>query len=111
PQRYRDQVLPRLRDLANRLVCRDQSRWSTYCATPLKIAPSPDSAVADELRSDLERHLDYTIDHQDPAGGWWPTWTWGGCYPEAWEEARREWRGEITLSTLTSLLRFGRIDL
>ncbi len=111
PQRFRDRLLPRLRDLTDRLVCRDESQWTTYCATPLKIAPFPDSAMADVLRTDLERHLDYTIDHQSPAGSWGPTWTWGDSYPEAWKQARREWRGEITLSTLTSLLRFGRIDI
>jgi hypothetical protein len=30
-------------------------------------------------------------------------------YPAVWPQARLEWRGEITLETLTTLRAFGRI--
>lgn len=110
PQRLKDRLLPRLRDLTDRLVCRDQADWGGYCTTPLKVAPSPDSAMADHLRNDLDQQLDYVIDHQAADGSWEPTWSWGDCYPKAWKQARREWRGKITLETLTSLQAFGRIE-
>jgi hypothetical protein len=110
PQRYKDRILPRLRALTDHVVCRSPEDWSTYCATPLKVAPSPESAVADLLWDDLQRNLDYVIEHQTEEGNWEPTWTWGDIYPQAWQEARQEWRGHVTLETLTSLEAFERID-
>lgn len=111
PQRFKDRLTPRLRDLATRLVCRDPQEWGGYCPTPLKIAPMPRSLTADALSDCLQTQLDYVIDHQTPEGTWEPTWTWGDSYPEVWEQARREWRGHLTLETLTSLRAFGRLDI
>ena len=109
PGRFRDCLVPRLRELAHRLVSRDPHEWSGYCATPLKIAPRWQSILADALWDDLQGNLDYLIDHQLSDGTWEPTWTWGECYPEAWVGAEREWRGYLTLETLTSLHSFGRV--
>jgi hypothetical protein len=110
PQRFKDRLIPRLRELAAQIVCRDPQEWGGYCATPLKIAPSPESVVADMLWEDLQRNLDYAIDHQTAEGTWEPTWTWGDFYPDAWERARLEWRGHLTLRTLNMLHVFGRIE-
>jgi hypothetical protein len=110
PQRFKDRLIPRLRSVADRIVCREAEAWKGYCPTPLKIAPSPDSAVVDVFWDDLQRNLDYVIAHQTPQGTWEPTWTWGDFYPEVWEQARLEWRGHRTLETLTSLHAFGRIS-
>jgi hypothetical protein len=111
PQRFKDRLTPRLRELTTRVVCRDQQEWSGYCATPLKMAPTPQSVVADALWEDLQAHMDHMIDHQTPEGTWEPTWTWGDLYPKAWEEAKLEWRGHLTLETLTSLRAFGRVQM
>lgn len=110
-QRFKDRLTPRLRHLTDQIVCRDPEAWSGYCPTPLKIAPSPETPVVDVLGDDLQTHIDYVIDHQTPEGAWEPTWTWGDFYPDAWEVAKREWRGHLTLETLTSLRAFGRVDL
>ena len=109
-QRFKDRLTPRLRDLGTQVVCRDPQEWSGYCATPLKIAPLPQSILAGTLRDSLQLQLDYLIDHQTPEGTWKPTWTWGDFYPEVWKQAKREWRGHVTLETLTSLDAFGRIQ-
>ena len=110
PQRFKHRLLPRLRDLTARIVSREPDEWADYCATPLKVAPSPAGAVAGLLKDDLQLNLDYVIDHQTDEGTWEPTWTWGPTYPEAWEEAKHEWRGRLTLETLNSLRAFRRID-
>jgi hypothetical protein len=110
PQRFKDRLLPRLRDLTGRIVCRDPEDWGGYCPTPLKIAPSPGAVVADVLWDDLQRNLDYEIEHQSPEGAWEPTWSWGASYSRAWEQAKLEWRGHLTLETLTKLDAFGRIE-
>ncbi|MEA3376171.1 MAG: hypothetical protein U9R72_08260 [Chloroflexota bacterium] len=110
PQRFKDRPRPRLCELTTQVVSRDPQEWSGYCATPLKVAPRPESTVADVLWHDLQTHLDYVIDHQTTEGTWEPTWTWGDFYPNVWEEAKLEWRGHLTLETLTTLRAFGRIE-
>jgi len=110
PARFKGRLLPRLRALTEDIVCREPEAWGDYCATPLKVAPTPDSAVADILWDDLQRNLNYEVDHQTSAGSWEPTWTWGPLYPDAWAKAKLEWRGHLTLETLTTLRAFGRIE-
>ena len=91
------------------VVSRDPQEWDSYCIAPLKLASSPQSVVADLLWDNLQAHLDYQIDHQTPEGTWDPVWTWGDFYPDAWEQAKLEWRGHLTLNTLIALQAFGRI--
>ncbi len=110
PRRFKDRLAPRVRELAAEVVCRDPREWGGYCATPLKIAPVQESIVASTLGEDLQRHLNYVIDCQSPEGTWEPTWTWGDFHPEAWKKAELEWRGHLTLETLTSLHAFGRLE-
>jgi hypothetical protein len=111
PQRLKDRLIPRLHHHAERIVCRDPEDWGGYCPTPLKLAPSPRSVVADLLQDDLRAHLDYVIDKQTPRGTWEPTWNWGDFYPQVWKQAELEWRGHLTLETLTSLHAFERIEM
>jgi hypothetical protein len=110
PQPFKERLIPRLRTITQVIVSRDPQEWGSYCTAPLKVAPSPQSIVADLLWDDLQTHLDYVIDHQTPVGTWDPIWFWGDRYPEAWEQARLEWRGHLTLDTLTTLRAFGRIE-
>jgi hypothetical protein len=110
PQSYKDRLVPRLYHLSRKFVSCDPQEWGGYVATPLKVAPTPDSLVADMLRDGLEEYLDYQIDHQTQEGTWEPTWTWGDFYPDVWEQVKLEWRGELTLRTLTALRAFGRIE-
>jgi hypothetical protein len=109
-QPTRDALVRRLRALSDKIVCRDPEKWGEYCASPLKVAPSPESAVAELLRADLQRQLDYQIDRQRPDGAWDPTWTWGDSYTKTWQRAKQEWRGHLTLEMLTTLRAFERID-
>ena len=105
----RARLLQRLREVAATAVARDPAQWETYSIPPLKLAPTPDSPVADLFAEDIQRNLDYLIDTQTAAGCWEPTWTWGDFYPDVWPQAREEWRGEITLHNLLSLKAYGRI--
>jgi hypothetical protein len=107
---YRERLLKRIQKVTAEVVSRDPAEWTTYCITPLKVAPSPDSAVAGLLGDALENHLDYLIANQTDAGFWDPVWTWGDNYPGAWALARQEWRGHLTLDALTSLSAYGRIE-
>ena len=109
PEEYRARLLPYLREVAGVVVSRDPAQWDSYVAPPLKLAPLPTSPVAELLYDDLQRHLDYVIEDQREAGYWEPSWSWGKAYPAAWEQAREEWRGVLTLDTLSSLKAWGRL--
>jgi len=110
PEQFRMRLLRRIRAVVPRAVSRDPAEWNSYCIHPLKIVHRPDSPVADQIWDAIQADLDYQIDHQHPEGTWEPVWTWGGAYPSAWEQARQEWRGHLTLETLTILQAFGRIE-
>ena len=110
PEAFKRRLVPRLCAVAPAVVSRDPQEWGSYCAAPLKVVSSPQSVIADILWDDLQVNLDYEIDRQTPEGTWDPNWTWGDLYPEAWEQARHEWRGHLTLETLTTLHAFGRIE-
>jgi hypothetical protein len=99
-----------LRPLALANVSREPSAWTTYVAKPLKLAPTPESSLAETLGELVTRNLDWEIEQQSSDGAWEPNWTWFGAYPETWEVARREWRGELTRKTLHSLRAWGRIE-
>lgn len=110
PQRFKDRLIPKLYAVTLTVVSRDPQEWDNYCAPPLKIASSPRSITTKLLWDDLQTHLDYQITHQTQEGTWEPTWTWRDFYPDVWEKAKCEWRGYLTLETLTTLHRFGRIE-
>jgi hypothetical protein len=109
PEHLTSRLVTRIRGVTPNVVSRDPQQWSSYCIAPLKLATSPRSIVADLLGEALQAHLDYQIEHQTPEGTWEPTWNWGKFYPEAWEQAKQEWRGSLTLDTLTTLRAFDRI--
>lgn len=108
PDAYRQRLLHRLRAVVPGVVSRDPAEWHTYTIHPLKVIHSPASPVADLVKEAIEADLDYQIEHQTAEGTWDPVWTWRGAYPDAWAQARHEWRGELTLRTLTILRAFGR---
>jgi hypothetical protein len=109
PEHYRERLLPRLREVTTAVVSTDPAEWDSYVVTPLKVAPLPQSPVADLLEEALARHLDYVVDDQVEEGFWQPSWGWGESYPAAWAQAEQEWRGVLTLDHLTSLRAFGRL--
>ena len=98
----------KVQQLANQIVARKPEEWSQYCAPPLKLAPRPECITSGVLADCLPSHLDYIIEGQHPEGFWDVTWAWSD-YPDAWEIAKGEWRGYLTLETLLSLRAYGRI--
>jgi hypothetical protein len=111
PVDLKARLVGRVRATVAVAVSRNPEEWSSYCVAPLKVIRSPHSLAADLIEDALAQHLNYTIEHQTAEGTWEPNWTWGDAYPDVWPQARQEWRGEITLSTLTALRAFGRIEV
>jgi hypothetical protein len=110
PADLKARLVERIRATVPAAISRDPEEWASYCAAPLKVIRSPHVVGADLIADALQIHLDYTIDHQTEEGTWEPNWSWDELYPEVWPQAKREWRGEITLATLATLQAFGRIE-
>jgi len=92
-------------------VATDPSEWKSYHAPPIWIAPNPDSLLADALRTTVEPYLDHLIESQENDGSWAPFWTWGEQYKHAWEVAKRQWAGHLTLTNLRALKAYGRLEI
>ena len=110
PEEARATLLRRLTPVVDRTVAREPSSWEDYGLQPLTVVSSPDSPVAAMLEEAVDRNLDYAIEHQQADGAWWPNWSWGDTFPEAWPTAEREWKGVITVDTLRQLQAFGRLE-
>ena len=109
PRPIRGLLVERLEHDVPRVVERDPEKWSTYCLTPLRAAPTPTSIGAPQIREISEAYLDWVIDQQTEEGCWNPTWTWFGVYPEIWPVAARHWKGILTLEHLLYLQAYERM--
>ncbi|MBI5305372.1 MAG: hypothetical protein HY868_24795 [Chloroflexi bacterium] len=110
PREYHARLVARIRAAIPTVVVRDPAKWSAYSLNPLKIAPTPQTFGSDLIWDDLQTNLDFAIENQTAEGTWEPTWMWSGAYPEAWEQAKLEWRGHLTLEMLTMLRAYGRLE-
>ncbi|MDP6823465.1 MAG: hypothetical protein QF554_09260 [Dehalococcoidia bacterium] len=100
----------RLIAAARAVITNDPSAWKSYHAPPTWLAPAPDSLLADDLRSSVEPYLDHLIESQAVDGSWGPFWAWGQQYAHAWEVAKRQWAGHLTLINLRALRAYGRLE-
>jgi hypothetical protein len=110
PDEFREQIYQTLARHIGETVERDPSQWAGYCLRPLQVVDAPDSPFMKELGGAIAANLDYEIETQGEDGSWKPTWSWGDMYPEAWERAGQDWSSAITLETVLTLKRFGRIE-
>jgi hypothetical protein len=110
PAAVRDACRTWMLGVGPKLVDRDPQKWSGYCAKPLKLAPRPDSMLAEALADDVARNLDYEIEHQADDGSWGPNWTWGDNNSDGWENACLEWHGTLTREALEKLRAWGRLS-
>ena len=105
-----DQILPKLKRGVHLVTDDTPDEWQNYGGRPLWFAPSPDSLLSGELETSIQAQLDYEIESQSEDGGWQPNWAWGpGQYESAWDIARVEWAGHLTLHNLVMLKAWGRI--
>ncbi len=110
PEALHQPILGKLERSLQAIVARDPQAWASYGPQPLMYVQSPASPFAVMLREPLEKNLEYLIETQGSDGSWAPNWTWGGNYPEACEQARRDWQSKLTVDNLRILQAFGRIE-
>lgn len=110
PADLKDTLVQKLSQLIDGAVNWQPDAWSGYSLRPLQVIDSPDSTLIRDREEAVVANLAYEIAEQNQEGAWTPTWDWGDTFPEAWEVARREWSGVLTLDRLLLLQRFQRID-
>ncbi len=108
PPGMREEVVRTLGPALEREAATDPAAWGSYGLMPLDVAPSPNSPFASMFADAVSVQLDYEIDRLEGAG-WAPNWSWGEAYPEAFEQAARDWTGVFTLSRLRSVHLYGRL--
>lgn len=96
-------------ELAEASVTIDPEEWAGYGVKPLDVVHDPSDPLYQTLRRHVEAHLDFEIDRQSDDGSWRPTWSWFGGFPESWPIAEVEWAGHLTVETIRTLRRFGRL--
>ncbi|TMW71128.1 hypothetical protein [Alteribacter natronophilus] len=110
PEPGKSHILDALRPHIRATVTTDPSKWGGYCAKPLLFAPAPDSPFACMLERHVLKNLDYEVASQQEDGSWMPYWKWGQ-YEDVWEtEAKKEWAGWLTVTTLKALADYDRIE-
>ena len=110
PEATRASLVEKLSPLVDALVVKDAAEWEKYGLVPLELVDSPASPFAVLLDDAVQQNLDFEIDQQHDNGSWQPKWTWGGLHPEAWERAKCDWAGVITVRVLKTLRNFGRFE-
>lgn len=108
PESIKARLLVQLKIAAEKLVSRDPASWAEYGLPPLGVVASPDSPFAPMFTAELDANLDYIIEELGGGSQWGPSWTWGEP-SAAWQDAKREWSGVITLNNLVTLKTFGRL--
>ena len=78
----------------------------TYCLQPLDVITHGRSPFRHVIADLVDASVDYQREQQDDDGGWSPTWSWFGNFPDDWQSAKVEWRGVVTLQTAIKLHSF-----
>jgi hypothetical protein len=110
PDDLKAKVLDKLTRIVNNTVERSPEAWSNYGLQPLAVISSPESPFADAFKDEIQHNLDFMIENQGDDGTWQPNWSWGGQWPDEWEQAKRDWTGVITLDNLRKLQAFRGIE-
>lgn len=91
-------------------LARTPEQWQTYGLRPVQVVTAPTSVFVDGLEDVVANNLNYDISTQHASGCWEPLWQWDDTYPDSWVRAKQEWSGVLTVNTLMTFQRFGRIE-
>jgi hypothetical protein len=109
PPELRDALLPELLRLLPSAVETNPAKWPEYTLRPLQVASHPTSPFYAPLQADVMENFAYDERIQNEDGSWSPNWSWFGLFPDAWEQARQEWMGVITLEKLLAFKAYDNI--
>ncbi|MEM6453212.1 MAG: hypothetical protein AAF703_23205 [Cyanobacteria bacterium P01_D01_bin.105] len=110
PNESREQICQAIAQQLDGTINQDPEEWEGYCLRPSQVIDTPDSPFMAGMEAAVAANLAYEIATQSEEGAWLPTWSWGDMFPDAWQQARQDWSGVITLEKLLVLKRFGCIE-
>jgi hypothetical protein len=61
------------------------------------------------LQSLVEQNIEMLMGQIVGGDHWEPRWNWRGMHPEAWEQAKKDWSGVITVKNALLLQNFNAI--
>lgn len=104
-------IIPSLRKHIKKVVETNPDEWKGYVTKPLTFVDTPNSPYINLFKDSVYKELEIMVDSINEDGGWLPTWNWGGSYPDAWQKAKLQWSGILTVSNLIILKQFDLIEL
>lgn len=110
PDNEKPRATDHLLQLAHLSLQTDPAEWHTYCLKPLDLVSHPTGPFYNTFEKLVEAHLDFEIGRQSEHGGWDPTWSWFGLFPDDWPAAQKDWAGELTVNMVRKLQNFNRIN-
>ncbi|MRG86069.1 hypothetical protein [Salinibacillus xinjiangensis] len=109
PEYETAKVKQQLERAATSLVQYESSKWKEYVPSPLKFVHTPGGNSYGIPLEEVNKNLNYLVEQLETNGVLKPNWEWNDNL-DVWEQAKEEWTGVLTLDTLETLRRFGRID-
>ena len=93
----------------SQLININEEEWTGYVPTPLKFIDFDSRNFFGIENKHIDNNLDYLVNNLEKDGRIFPTWEWDD-YLNEWENARKEWIGDLTLNAMLSLKKFNRIE-
>ncbi len=105
---YQEVIREKVKALIKFKIDTEESAWRNYVPMPVNFIQSDKDLCYDEFERDVNKNLDFLIKSLSADYGWNINWKWGQ-YFEAYEEAKKNWKGVLAIKNLTLLKEFGRI--
>ena len=102
-----------VKQLVNKAIERDVSKWGLYGKKPADFIRSPESEFYAGNEEILQQELDYTVDTRVEKGVWGITWSWfdnNEKYPKEFAIAENWWKAAVAIEKVRLLKNFGRIE-
>lgn len=101
-------IKDKITEAVTELVETDRSKWIDYTSKPLDFITDQNMEQFGIKDKHINENIDYLIENLENSGRVNPNWEWG-TYPDAWEKAKNNWTGTLTVKALILLDKFGRI--
>ncbi len=103
-----EELSAKLHTAVQRLIERDETKWSAYVCTPSVFIDSPKSVFYAGNEEICAAECRFLIDSQLPDGSWNIGWSWQD-FPEEWAISKNWWKGHLIVQNLLFLRGFGKI--
>ncbi|MWC29194.1 hypothetical protein [Paenibacillus sp. MMS18-CY102] len=110
PLSLKERLSEKIAIMVQKCVTIQPDLWQNYCLQPIQVVQSPNSPYYKMFKEALTANLDYLVAKQTEDGCWNPAWAWGQ-FEDAWQHAKVEWQGWLTLDYLNILRQHDYIEM